>query len=258
MLEGKLCGGMRGKRETKNRKKKIVIICVAAVCLLLTAAMGRKIYQTNVRNQKGILLAFDDASTDSWEAAFDLFDQYHVKVTFFVSTPEILDFFDKALARGHEIGFHTRLHTNLADHPDLLYTEAIEPLEIFREAGYHITSFAYPYGAYADRLNAELLQYYDTLRGAYYYRGAYKESLKKGLMESSSIDNLHFASDEEFHAKIIEMLDGLCSCDDGTVVSVFSHAIDYGDWCISPERLKILFEEAQKRNLKFYTFQDLQ
>ena len=243
----------------RNNRKKVFIACITAVfCLLLTAAIGRKIYQTNERNQKGILLAFDDASTDSWEAAFDLFDEYHVKVTFFVSTPEILDFFDKAIDRGHEIGFHTSLHTNLLDNPDLLYTEAIEPLEVFQEAGYHITSFAYPYGAYADWMNVELLQYYDTLRGAYNYRGTYKESLKKGFIESFSIDNLHFASDEEFHAKIIEMLDGLCGCDDGTVVSVYSHAIDSGDWCISPERLKILFEEAQKRNLKFYTFQDLQ
>lgn len=243
----------------KNSREKIIIICITtAFCLLLAAAISRKIYQTGERNQKGILLAFDDASTDSWEAAFDLFEEYNVKVTFFVSTPEILDFFDKALARGHEIGFHTRLHTNLRDNPDLLYTEAIEPLEIFQEAGYHITSFAYPYGDYADWMHGELLQYYDTLRGACNYRGVYKEDLKKGYIESYSIDNLHFASNEEFRAKIIEMLEGLCGCDDGTVVSVFSHAVDYGDWCISPERLKILFEEAQKRNLKFYTFQDLQ
>lgn len=243
----------------KNNWKKLVIIYITAVfCLLLATAIRQKINQTHERNQKGILLAFDDASTDSWEAAFDLFDEYNVKVTFFVSTPEILDFFDKALARGHEIGFHTRLHTNLRDNPDLLYAEAIEPLKIFQDAGYHITSFAYPYGDYADWMHGDLLQYYDTLRGAYNYRGVYKEALKKGYIESYSIDNLHFADDEEFRAKIIEMLDGLCGCDNGTVVSVFSHAVDYGDWCISPQRLKILFEEAQKRNLKFYTFQDLQ
>lgn len=239
-------------------KRKIVIIGSVIFCLLLASVTGWQIYRTHERNKKGILLAFDDASTGSWEAALDLFDKYDVKVTFFVSTPEVLDFFDKALERGHEIGFHTRLHTNLVQNPDLLYSEAIEPLELFREAGYDITSFAYPYGAYEDWMNVELLKYYDTVRGAYYYRGAYKEDLKKGFIESYSIDNLHFTSDEEFHARVVEMLDGLCGCDDGTVVSVFSHAVDSGDWCITPARLEILFEEAQKRDLEFYTFKELQ
>ena len=240
-------------------KKKITIISSAVIlCLMLIFAVGWKIYQTNERNQKGILLAFDDASTDSWETAFDLFDKYDVDVTFFVSTPEVLPFFDKALKRGHEIGFHTRVHTNLVQNPDLLYSEAIEPLKKFHKAGYHITSFAYPYGAYEDWMNVELLKYYDTVRGAYHYRGAYKKDVKKGFIESYSIDNLHFTSDEEFRAEIIEMLDGLCGCDDGTIVSVYSHAVGSGDWSITPERLEILFQEAEKRDLEFYTFQELQ
>ena len=242
----------------KPLRKKCLILCGLALCLLSAVTAAVLLYQRHLRNQKGILLAFDDASTDSWESALDLFDRYHVKVTFFVSTPVPLDFFDLALARGHEIGFHTRMHTNLVQNPDLLYSEAIAPLQEFREAGYEITSFAYPYGAYEDWMNVELLKYYDTVRGAFYYRGAYKKDISGGFIESCSIDNLHYESDEDFRAGIIEMLDGLCSCDDGTVASVFTHAIGSGDWCITPERLEILFQEAEKRNLKFYTFRELQ
>lgn len=241
----------------KFSKKWTILFFIAYLCLPLAAA-GYKLHQYALRNQKGILLAFDDTSTESWEDNFDLFDAYHVKVTFFISTAEILDFFDKALARGHEIGFHTRYHINLTENPDMLYAEAIEPLEAFRAAGYNITSFAYPYGTYEEWMNVELLKYYNTLRGAWYYRGVAKEALKKGFIESYSIDNLHFASDEEFRAAIVKMLDGLYECGDGTVVSIFSHAIGDGSWCISRERLIILFEEAQKRNFKFYTFQELQ
>ena len=45
---------------------------------------------------------------------------------------------------------------------------------------------------------------------------------------------------------------------EGTVVAIYSHGIEYGDWCITPERLEYILKRAKQLNLEFYTFKDLQ
>lgn len=247
------------------KNKRFVIICVI-ICVMLAAMAGLYLFRhirmkqyMEQRNQKGILLAFDDYSEDTWTEYLDLFDKYGVKVTFFVTLSEPTDFCAEAVKRGHEIGFHTAGHVNLTEvSEEEMYQQAIAPIEVFRSQGFELSTFAYPYGAYEERMNEELLQYYDTLRGAYHFEGRYKENLQKGFIESYSLDNVHFESNEAFRAKVVELLDVLASCDNGTIASVYSHAIGGGDWCITPERLEILFEEAEKRDLVFYTFKELQ
>lgn len=249
-----------------GNKRKILMIAGVAVCLLLLTMVALRLYrhynikhQAELRNQKGILLAFDDYNPDTWQENFDLFDKYGVKVTFFVNLEEPDEFCEEAVKRGHEIGFHTAGHVYLTEvSKEEFYEQAIAPIENFRSQGFPLTSFAYPYGYYEEWMNEELLNYYETLRGAWHFQGVYKESLKGGFIEAYSIDNLHFESDEDFREKVGELLDILSGCDDGTVASLFSHAISGGNWCITTDRLEILFQEAEKRDLVFYTFQELQ
>ena len=208
----------------------------------------------------GILLAFDDYSGDTWSDAFELFDEYNVHVTFFINALEPTKFCEDAVKRGHEIGIHTASHVKLTEvSMEEFYEEAIAPLETFQQKGYKITSFAYPYGEYDDWMNKELLNHYRTTRGAWYYRGYSKSDIDNNFIESMSIDNIHYETDEQFRKDMQERLDNLIDCNRGTVVSMFSHSIDRdGDWCVSKERLRILFEEAEKRKIGFYTFQELQ
>ncbi len=245
-------------REIIKNKKITGFLILVFICCLGIAGTILAI-QRHGKNQKGILLAFDDYSAETWEAAFDLFDKYDAKVTFFICATEPTSFCDNAIARGHEIGYHTAGHKNLIGlDKSEFYEQAIAPLEVFEAAGYQLTSFAYPQGAYEDWMNEELLKYYDTLRGAYHYRGVYKKDVKGGFIESRSLDNINYESDEDYQNKVINMLDGLAACDDGTVVSMYSHAIADGSWAITPDRLEFLLREAKKRHFKFYTFQDLQ
>lgn len=231
---------------------------IVAIVVAFTTAFA--IYMDKREKEKyGILLSFDDYAVDSWEKSLDLLDEYDVDVTFFVNVSKPCDFCYEAKARGHEIGYHTRDHARLTDlSRKEFYEETIADIENFKEEGFELTSFAYPYGAYEDWMNVELLKHYDTVRGAWIYKGYNRESVSEGFVESYSIDNLHFESDEEFRKEIQKMLDDLLECEEGTVASLFSHAIDYGDWCISPERLEILFQEAEKRGIEFYTFHELQ
>ena len=253
--------------KTGSRKKIVIVVILCIVmCALLAGMFAMRAYRRHVaawqvqqRNQKGILLAFDDYNPNSWSEHFDLFDKYGVKVTFFVNLKEPDEFCAEAVKRGHEIGFHTVGHAKLTEvSKEEFYEETIAPIENFRSQGYGLTSFAYPYGRYEDWMNEELLQHYETVRGAYHFMGYYKESLKKGFMEAYPLDNTYFESDEQFREKVEELLDVLVGCDDGTVACVYSHAISGGGWCITADRLEILFREAAERNLVFYTFQELQ
>ncbi|MDR2045220.1 MAG: polysaccharide deacetylase family protein [Clostridium sp.] len=208
--------------------------------------------------QSGILLSFDDYSPANWEEYFDLFDEYNVKVTFFINAEAPTDFCEKAVSRGHEIGFHTISHAKLSEcTAEQFYAQAIAPIDTFREYGYELTSFAYPYGEYSGWMNEALLKHYETVRGGWYYQLCPKDALQSAFVEAKPIDNYYYASIEKFQGDITQMLTD-ASQNKGTVVSMYSHAIADGDWCVWPERLEYIFQMAESLNLKFYTYKDLQ
>lgn len=236
------------------------ILFLGSVLLMILAVIlgSVKLYRVKQARQCGILLSFDDYAVENWRAYLDIFDQYGVKVTFFVNCAEPTDFCYEAIERGHEIGFHTASHINLKEASlEEIQENAIAPIETFRNGGIELTTFAYPYGAYTDELNNLLILYYNVLRGAYQYELHGKADLRHGFIESYSLDNINHTSDEEYKSAVTKILNEV-SDNVGAVASVYSHAISTGDWCITEERLIYLFEKADELGLKFYTFQDLQ
>ena len=239
-------------------KKKItailfILVLVAGIFLLRTF-----VFLPHQKDPSGILLAFDDYYPDNWEQYFDLFDQYDADVTFFINSDQPTEFCKKALERGHEIGFHTVYHLDLRDATEEeIYEEAIAPIEVFREQGIELTSFAYPYGNYTEVTNEILLQYYKVLRGGWHYQLNSKENLKSGLVEARCMDNGNFASDLRFKLTVNKML-YQARWQEGTVVSLYSHGIEHGEWCITPERLEYILKRAKQLDMEFYTFKELQ
>lgn len=243
-----------------KKKKKIIIGAIAALAVCAVGVLGGiKLYRIHLRDQCGILLAFDDYAEASWEMRFDMFDEHDVKVTFFINAGEPTDFCYDAIERGHEIAFHTVGHARLPElTEDEVYEQAIAPLEAFKKGGIDITTFAYPYGAYNEELNERLLQYYNVLRGAFQCEPNIKHDLRKGFVESLSIDNINYETQEEYEERITSILEAVAGTK-GTVISFYSHAIDNGGpWCVSEDKLLFLFEKAEELGLKFYTFQELQ
>ena len=238
--------------------KKIRYILGGILLALIVTLGSIKLYRVKEARQSGILLAFDDYSPGSWSDNLDLFDKYKVHVTFFVAWDEPTDFCYEAQKRGHDIGFHTIGHTDVTEmSEEELRRCVIDPIETFRNGGIEMTSFAYPYGFHDDVVDERLLQYYKVLRGAWYYEVHSKADLRQGFVEAYSIDNIHFETDEEYQAKIDQILDEL-SNNVGAVTCLYSHAIADGDWCVLPERLEYLFQKAEEKGLKFYTFKELQ
>jgi peptidoglycan-N-acetylglucosamine deacetylase len=103
---------------------------------------------------KQIALTFDAAwGADKTDALLDIFDKYHIKVTFFVTgmwadaNPDVLK---KISARGHEIGSHSYTHKDFAT---LSEAEMIKELDrsadsIERITGKRPTIFRAPYGSW--------------------------------------------------------------------------------------------------------------
>lgn len=243
----------------KSIRKKLLIsggILLAAAAVVLG---GIKLYRIHQRDQSGILLAFDDYAAQNWEEYFDLFDEYGVKVTFFINASEPTDFCYRAMERGHEIAFHTVGHVDLTEASEEdVYQQAIAPLEVFREKGIEMTSFAYPYGKYNEELNKRLLEHYTVLRGAYQTEINNKHALRGGFVESQSLDNVSFESEEQYEQYITDVLNSV-SAGKGNVISFYSHGIsEGGDWCVGPDRLWFLFEKAKELGLQFYTFEYLE
>lgn len=242
----------------KKQKKTLLVMCgilfLAAACTL----GGIKLYRVKQARQSGILLAFDDYNPENWESYFDLFDEYGVKVTYFVTCSEPTDFCYEAIERGHEIGFHTAGHFRVTEvSPEEIQKGVIDPIETFREKGIELTTFAYPYGSYTAELNDLLLEHYKVLRGAYYYQLNSKAVLRHGFVEAFPLDNIYYDTDEAYEEAVTRILTEL-SDNVGAVASVYSHAIDGGDWCVTKDRLIFLFEKADELGLQFYTFQELQ
>lgn len=239
-------------------RRKMIITVVLLLTGFVTALGGIKLYRVHKAHQCGIVLAFDDYSANTWEEHFDLFDKYNVKVTFFVNTYEPTEFCFNAIEHGHEIAYHTATHVNLTGiTEDEIYQQAIAPIEVFREQGIELTTFAYPYGEYNEELNELLLQHYNILRGAWYYQLAGKHEMRHGFVESLSIDNINYNSEEGFRDQIDFVLEEL-SNNKGAVVGLYSHAIDDGAWCVQEERLEYIFQRAQEMGIQFYTYKELQ
>lgn len=243
-----------------DKKKRVAVIILFSVMLITAIVLGSiKLYRVKRTRESGILLAFDDASMDNWRQHFEFFEKYNVHVTFFLSIDgKPNDFCFEAMERGHDIGFHTTDHSDVTKlSKEEIQKKVIDPIENFRKEGIELTSFAYPYGSHTSELDEELLKYYKIVRGAYYYDLHSKADLRHGFIDAFPIDNHYLAKDEDYKARIDEILKEL-SDNVGAVACLYSHSIDGGDWCVTEEHLEYLFQKADELGLKFYTFRELQ
>lgn len=248
-------------KKIKDCKKSVKIFIVFMTLILVLCGMtlvGIKVHRVRLARQSGILLAFDDYNPDNWSIYFDFFEENNVHVTYFVTLSQPTEFCYEAIQRGHEIAFHTTSHNNVIELTDEEIKEkVIDPIETFRSEGIELTSFAYPYGLRSNELDEKLLEYYNVVRGAYYYELHSKADLRKGYIDAYSIDNTHFGNDADYKNsidnKLIELNENV-----GAVACFYSHAIGGGDWCVTKEHLQYLFDKANELGLKFYTFNELQ
>lgn len=129
--------------------------------------------RTEVR--PGLALSFDDSSIGPWYELRPLFQQYGARVTFFLTRyatqpPDLKAMVRTLAADGHDIAAHSVAHrrapTYVEEHGLRAYLEeeALPSIQVLRDDGYDVTSFAYPYGARTGELDDALLAHVAILR----------------------------------------------------------------------------------------------
>jgi peptidoglycan/xylan/chitin deacetylase (PgdA/CDA1 family) len=205
----------------------------------------------------GILLGFDDNYYAAWEAVFPLFARYGAKVTFFVQGNPA--FCAAALARGHDIGYHTEHHTDLRKIPlsEWRY-ETLDSTRVLRENNIPLASFAYPFGFSETWMDETLLETYRIVRGFGVTNCFYtKDEIRLGRVMSKSIDNTVIQDDEDFY-RIIGELCAAAKAAGNLIIPLTTHTVDdNAQWGIKRYRLEFLIKTAAEQGLVFYTYREL-
>lgn len=123
----------------------------------------------------GVALGFDDQNVESWTAIRELMMARGVRVTFFVSRFGQLDEVQRGLlaqlaSDGHAIEAHSVNHLNAETLIPKIGLEAyiaeevLPSITILEDAGYHPTTFAYPFGRNTEAADDAILQLIDKVR----------------------------------------------------------------------------------------------
>ena len=231
------------------------------------------------KNQAGICLSFDDRTIKEWFALRDLFNQYEVKATFFISqfdslAPDEIEMLHQFEKDGHEIASHGALHIQAEkyikenSYKKYMALEIKPSIESMKKQGFNPVSFAYPYGSKYWFTDFMLLHKFKSTRGVASYHTV-KDLKNKDL---ASVDEIYFDFDGERKLSSFEidrklqltqeiMLSGLNRAEKrGEVIMLFAHvpSTDINNpYSFDVDFLKFILEEAKKRNMKFYRFKDL-
>ena len=205
----------------------------------------------------GLLIAMDDDYFETWEQHFDFFDEYGARITFFLQG-DYSPFSAKALARGHDVGFHSVNHLDLRRlSPEDFAMETYIGAEAFRQEGIPISSYAYPFGFSEPWMHEALRGHFGVLRGyGVTFRIYTEDQIRSGFINSRAIDNTVIRGEENFQRVVNLMLRTLKFLDDGRILPLTTHDISDESWAISQRRLEFLFKTAADLHLKFYLFRD--
>jgi hypothetical protein len=213
---------------------------------------------TPAEDDAGLLLSFDDDYHSDWEENFDLFDRYGARITFFL-TGEFTPFCIRARERGHDIGYHTARHLNLRTVTmPVFLEETLGALEVYRQAGIPLGSFAYPFGFSEPWMREMLSGFFVIQRGfGANFRVYNMDTIKEGYLVSVSIDNILYEADKDFEIALGAMLRTVKFLGGNSILPLTTHAIAAdARWGIKPERLEYLLQSAQALRLKFYRYCD--
>jgi len=233
------------------------------ILLLSTALMSA----CNTRHGN-IVLTFDDDNIADWYGARDLFNEYDIKATFFITRPHKLDSIQisqlHALqADGHEIGCHTLTHKNAVTYCDTssiqkyIEHEVLPAKQLLARYGFETSYFAYPNGRSTPSIDTALLEYFQILRKATYniedttidcIDRIYSNGSSR-VVDAMGIDVVYKITIENLETGIKRIARS------GESLILYAHEINEsgGNYTISKEYLEELFRLCRKYKIKSIT-----
>lgn len=124
-----------------------------------------------------LALSFDDTSIAEWAALRPLFQAMGARVTFFVSRYHATSAEQRAqlaqlAADGHAIESHGVNHFRATDYVEhfgldaYVANEVVPSITVLRDAGFEVTSFAYPFAARTGELDTAIARHLPVLRSS--------------------------------------------------------------------------------------------
>lgn len=253
-------------------KPKICLNAFRLTGLLVLLAFITLLSCNNPKKQGAVVFSFDDQYIDEWYSQRDLFKQYNIKATFFISRPHQLkadrvEKLKQLQADGHEIGCHGLNHLNAVVYKDsinVLIEKEIKPaIETLSELGFEAHSFAYPYGSSLPGIDTALLEYFDFLRKATYnikdtsidyYNDIFAKKDDYKVVNAMGIDTNFKITPENLEKGLQRAINN------NEVVILYSHKIDssLSDYTIKPEYLAQIFKRCEKLNIQSIRMSDLE
>jgi len=243
-------------------KKSLFFISAALIFTLFFCCSQEK--------KEAIAFCFDDSSIEEWYNYRDLFKKYDIQATFFVSRPQLLDSnligkLGVLASEGHEIACHSYYHKNATEYqtPNQYMEQEILPALLqFRQFGFQVSSFAYPFGASNCSLDSALLFYFKTIRKATYnlldtnidqYPEIYACDTAYRVVNAMGIDYNFNITPENFETGIKRALNN------NEVLIVYAHRIDTSNsnYSIHPDYLEKLFLVCKKKGAKSITMEKM-
>jgi hypothetical protein len=217
----------------------------------------------------GIVLTFDDNSVANWHKLLPFFEKYNARATFFITKPYALNVAQQQMLvelykAGNEIashGFHHYNAVNFLDTSNLdqYIKQEILPSIHWFDSVLHIQvqTFAYPYGARNQQLDAKLLEYFSLIRGTSYQIFSSLNKITRlthtGLVFGVGID-------KSYGHSLSSVQQALLSCHEDSCIQVFySHTpVDsvLKNYQISYITLDSMLAFAHKNQLAFYTLNE--
>lgn len=246
------------------------ILKTLLLCILLIMVSCEKDKPLAKPYRAGVILSFDDANVNDWFATNQKLKKYSWKGTFCVCKINTLRHYQilklQELQReGHEIAGHTLNHINAVDFlkvhtiDDYINQEINPMLNLMHFYGLKVSSFAYPYGARTQKLDAALLEKFKIIRGrAFCEENAAKQGCyfnESNLVYSFSIDDTHN------HFTIPHLLELLAYAKKNDKILILnSHKTVEkvtGDYQTKDATLELICKYIKRNNMKFYTLSDL-
>jgi len=117
----------------------------------------------------GLAFAFDDDDVAGWLSVRDILQEHHARITFFITRwDDMSDAVKQGIATlaadGHDIEPHTVDHPHATAYVEqygisgYIDNEVVPSIQVLTAAGYHPTSFAYPFGDHDDAIDHAVLQ----------------------------------------------------------------------------------------------------
>jgi peptidoglycan/xylan/chitin deacetylase (PgdA/CDA1 family) len=218
----------------------------------------------------GVILSFDDDYINEWYATNQKLKKYSWKGTFCVCKINRLKHYQilkllELQKEGHEIAGHTLNHINAVDYirvhtiNEYMHQEIDPMLKLMNFYGLKVTSFAYPYGARNEKLDAALLQKFKIIRGrAFCEENAAKQGCyfnESNLVYSFSIDDTH----NHFNIPhLLKLLDYAKKNDKILILNSHKTVENVtGDYQTKDATLEYICKYIKRNHMRFYTLSDL-